>query len=408
LSSLVRKGLTDVTKPATLEKHPDFSLVLGGPLYHLWRRAHLSGDTLQLARRRVVVTVLLVWAPLLALTLAEGHFWTGSVKLPFLHDVEMHLRLLLALPLLIMAELLVHERMRPMVAQFLQRDIIAETEREKFNAAIASAIRLRNSITVEVLLMASVYVVGVAFFWRTHVALDVASWYGVEVNGRLHPTLAGWWMGCVSLPLFQFLLLRWYFRMYIWARFLWQVSRIDLNVLPTHPDRCGGLGFLSLVGQAFGPVLVAQGVLLAGMISNKIFFAGAKLPAFQVELIAVVALMIFAILGPLLVFTPKLEAARREGLRVYGALAQRYAREFDQKWVRGGAPADEPLLGSADIQSLADLGNSFQVVKDMKLAPFTLRTVLQLAITTLLPVAPLLLTVIPLDQLLDRLLKLVF
>ena len=256
--------------------------------------------------------------------------------------------------------------------------------------------------------MASVYVVGVAFFWRTHVALDVASWYGVEVNGRLHPTLAGWWMGCVSLPLFQFLLLRWYFRMYIWARFLWQVSRIDLNVLPTHPDRCGGLGFLSLVGQAFGPVLVAQGVLLAGMISNKIFFAGAKLPAFQVELIAVVALMIFAILGPLLVFTPKLEAARRKGLREYGALAQRYAREFDQKWVRGGAPADEPLLGSADIQSLADLGNSFQVVKDMKLAPFTLRTVLQLAITTLLPVAPLLLTVIPLDQLLDRLLKLVF
>ena len=99
--------------------------------------------------------------------------------------------------------------------------------------------------------------------------------------------------------------------------------------------------------------------------------------------------MVFAILGPLLVFSPKLAAAKRAGLREYGTLAQRYVREFDHKWLRGGAPADEPLIGSADIQSLADLGNSFEVVKDMRLVPFTLRTVLQLAVVTLLPVAPL-------------------
>ena len=47
-------------------------------------------------------------------------------------------------------------------------------------------------------------------------------------------------------------------------------------------------------------------------------------------------------------------------------LAARYAREFDRKWLRGGAPADEPLLGSGDIQSLADLGNSYEVVKEMQ------------------------------------------
>ena len=168
----------------------------------------------------MVVTVLLVWAPLLALTLAEGNFWTGSVKLPFLHDVEMHLRLLLALPLLIMAELLVHQRIRPMVSQFVQRDLIPNTDQPRFHAAIESAMRLRNSITVEVLLMASVYLVGVGFIWRTQVALDVASWYGVEVNGKLHPTLAGWWMGCVSIPVFQFLLFRWYFRLFIWVNYI--------------------------------------------------------------------------------------------------------------------------------------------------------------------------------------------
>ena len=387
---------------------PDFSLVLGGPLYQFLRRAHLSGDVLDLLVRRVIVLALLAWLPLLALSAAEGHAWGGGVKLTFLHDVELHVRLLLALPLLILAELVVHQRMRPVVRQFVDRGLIPDVARAKFDAAIASAMRLRNSITAEVLLIAFVYGVGVLFVWRTAVALDVASWYGVAVDGKLQPSLAGWWLGCVSLPLFQFLLLRWYFRLFIWARFLWQVSRLELQIVPTHPDGCGGLGFLAVAVQALSPLLLAQGALLAGLMASRIFYAGAKLPEFKLELIGLVAVMVFAILGPLLVFSPKLEAARRAGLREYGTLAQRYVREFDHKWLRGGAPADEPLIGSADIQSLADLGNSFEVVKGMKLVPFTLRTVLHLAVITLLPVAPLLLTMMPLEELLGRLLKLLF
>jgi hypothetical protein len=110
----------------------------------------------------------------------------------------------------------------------------------------------------------------------------------------------------------------------------------------------------------------------------------------------------------MLVFGPKLEAAKRAGLREYGTLAQRYVREFDVKWIRGGALADEPLVGSADIQSLADLGNSFEVVRGMRWVPFTWQTVLQLAVTTLLPVVPLTLTMIPLEQLLEQLITLIF
>ena len=188
----------------------DFSLVLGGPLYQLWRGTHLAGDALQLLRRRIIMLTLLAWAPLLALSVAEGHFWGGSVALPFLHDVELHVRLLLALPLLIVAELVVNQRMRPMVGQFLDRGLIPDAARAQFDAAIASAMRLRNSITAEVLLIALVYVVGVGFVWRTQLALDVASWYGAAADGTLRPSLAGWWLGLVSLPLFQFLLLRWY------------------------------------------------------------------------------------------------------------------------------------------------------------------------------------------------------
>jgi len=387
---------------------PDFSLVLGGPLYQLWRRTRLAGDALQLIHRRIVWLTLLAWAPPLALSIAEGHAWGGSVALPFLRDVETHVRLLLALPLLIVAELVVHLRMRPVVGQFRDRGLIPSAARSQFDAAIASAMRLRNSVLAEVLLIAFVYGVGVLVIWRTQSALDAPTWYRLPVEGRWRPTLAGWWLGCVSLPVFQFLLLRWYFRLFVWARFLWQASRIDLALLPTHPDRCGGLGFLAGVVPAFAPVLAAQGVVLAGTIASKIFYAGASLPEFKVELIGIVAVMVFAVLGPLLVFAPRLGAAKRAGLREYGTLAQWYGREFDRKWLRGGAPADEPLIGSADIQSLADLGNSFEVVRGMRLVPFTLQDVLQLAVASLLPVVPLLLTMISLEDLLVRLLQAVF
>jgi hypothetical protein len=342
------------------------------------------------------------------LTVAEGTAWGARVTLPFLRDVDMHLRLLLALPLLVVAELLVNRRLGPTVRKFVERGVITDAARARFDANVDSAMRLRNSITVEVLLIGFVYVVGVGIIWRTQAALDVPTWYGAPVDGRLRPSLAGWWLGYVSLPLFQFLLLRWYFRLIIWARFLWQVSRLELRLVPTHPDRSGGLGFLALVGHAYVPLLLAQGTLLAGSLANKIFYAGAKLPEFKVEMIGLVAWMLFAVLGPMLVFAPKLAAAKRTGLGEYGGLAQRYVREFEEKWLRGGAPAGEPLVGSADIQSLADLGNSFEVVKGMRLVPFTLQTVLQLAVVTLAPVLPLTLTMISLEELLTQALRMVF
>jgi len=387
---------------------PDFSLALGGPLYQLWRRSRLAGDALALVHRRIVVLTLLAWSPLLLLSIAEGHAWGGRVTLTFLRDVDTHVRLLLALPLLVVAELFVNQRLRTTVREFVDRGLVPDTAREKFDAIVGSAMRLRNSITAELLLLALVYTVGVAVAWRTQAAVNVSSWYRVPVEGGARATLAGWWLGCVSLPLFQFLILRWYFRVSIWTRFLWQVSHIELALVPTHPDRSGGLGFVALVSQAFSPLLVAQGALVAGTIADRIFYAGATLPQFKLELVGVVAVMVLVVLGPMLVFGPKLAACKRAGLREYGGLAHRYVREFDRKWLRGGAAADESLVGSGDIQSLADLGNSFAVVQDMRLVPFTWQTVVQLAVVTLLPVAPLLLTMFSVEQLLGAALKMMF
>ena len=128
-----------------LRNPPDFSLVHGGPLFQFFLRAHLSDDALELARKRIIVIALLAWLPLLLLSALEGQLIGGSVAVPFLMDVEVHIKFLVAIPLLISAELVVHRRMRLLVRQFLDRKLIPESAMPRFDAAIHSAFRLRNS-----------------------------------------------------------------------------------------------------------------------------------------------------------------------------------------------------------------------------------------------------------------------
>jgi len=391
-----------------LKNPPEFSLVLGGPLFQLLRRTHLSDDALMLVRQRVIVITLLAWLPLLLLSALEGNLWGGSTVVPFLFDVEVHVRFLVALPLLILAELVVHRRMRPLLQQFLERNLIPENAMTRFESAIASAFRLRNSVLAEVLLIALVYGVGVLIVWRHYVALDTATWYATGSAGGSQLSLAGMWYGYVSIPIFQFLLCRWYFRLFIWAHFLWQVSRIELSLVPTHPDHLGGLSFVSGQVYAFTVLAVAHGALLAGNLANRIFFLGAALTQFKVEIAVVVIFLMCVVLGPLLFFMPQLAQAKRNGSREYGVLAERYVREFDAKWLRGGAPAGEPLIGNSDIQSLADLGNSFQVVREMRIVPIKRDDVVRLVVATLLPIVPLALTMMSLEELLKTLFGVLF
>jgi hypothetical protein len=382
----------------------DFSLVLGGPLFQLLRRAHLADDALMMARQRVIVIALLAWLPLLVLSALEGRALGGDVAVPFLLDVEVQIRYLVALPLLIGAELVVHRRMRSILEIFQERRLVPEPALPRFDAAIASAMRWRNSVLAEILLIAFVYGVGILIVWRQYLALDAATWYAAPSAGGSTLSLAGLWYGYFSLPLFQFLLVRWYYRVFIWARFLWQVSRIELSLVPTHPDGVGGLGFLSKTVHAFTLLAVAHGAMVASLIANRIFHLGAGLLEFKVEVAIMLVFVLVIVLAPMLVFAPQLAQAKRTGLREYGTLAERYVREFDAKWLRGGAPAGEAFVGSADLQSLADLGNSYEAVRSMKPAPVTKEMVLQLAAATLAPIVPLALTMMPLEELLKKLL----
>ncbi|MDP2180481.1 hypothetical protein [Methylicorpusculum sp.] len=380
----------------------DFSLVLGGPLYQLFIRARLTTHTLDLVKRRVIIISLFTWFPLLFLSALAGDALGGAVKVPFIYDVDVHVRFLLALPLMLVAEIVVHKRMSLTIQQFIERRIVSPETRPEFDALISSAMRLRNSVAIEVILIALVLTV-THYLWASQIALESATWYASITDGQRHYSLAGYWFGYVSIPVFQFLLARWIFRIFIWARFLWQVSRLDLHLVPTHPDRAAGLGFLGGSAAAFMPLLLSQGCLLAGLIANQIFHEGKTLLDFKPEIVAGVVFFLILVLGPLCVFAPRLAQVKRQGLLEYGALANRYVREFEDKWLRGGAPLDEALVGSGDIQSLNDLAGSFDIVQTMRPFPFSKTVVLQTAITVLAPVLPLTLTMISLEDLLKRL-----
>jgi hypothetical protein len=174
---------------------------------------------------------------------------------------------------------------------------------------------------------------------------------------------------------------------------------MPLKLSAAHPDRAGGRGFLGGAAFAFTPLAAAHGAMLAGQLSSRIFYGGAALIDFKVEIALMVALMLVIVLGPILFFAPALAAHKRTARLEYGALAQRYVTEFEQKWLRGGAPADEPLLGSGDVQSLADLNGSLSVVHSMRVTPFGRDTLIQVVAVTLAPVVPLGLTMMPLEEL---------
>jgi hypothetical protein len=298
------------------------------------------------------------------------------------------------------------------MGQFIERGIITKEVLPRFREVIASALKLRNSVAMELILFILIFVGG-HYLWRTmsgetEIATTTGTWYANANNGGTEFSPAGYWYNFVSRPLFQFIVVRWYFRLFIWARFLWQSSRLNLKLIPTHPDRAAGLGFLGLAVVAFAPLLLAHGAMLAGLMANPIFFAGAKLTDFMMEIIGSVAFLLFITLGPMLSLSPRLIQVKRTGLHEYGVLASRYVREFDLKWLRSGASKNERLIGSGDIQSLADLGNSYQVIRDMRPFPFGTDTIIQLVVFALIPVAPLVLTMIPLDELITKLLAAVF
>src|SRR5690349_17843844 len=242
---LLRDGniVTSGSLTNTVPDLPDFSMVLGGPLFQLYRRIHLCGDELEFVKRRAVAVALLAWLPLALLSLLDGRAFGGGVKIPFFYDVEVHARFLIALPMLIIAEVVVHRRVSPVIRHFVERRIVVSEDLPRLTRAINSAKRACNFWWLELALLVLVYTLGLWVF-RNKIALGGATWSAVPEGTQLNLTPAGFWYIYVSIPIIQFMLFRWYVRIVLWIRLLWQISRLNLHLSAAHPDRAGGVGFL--------------------------------------------------------------------------------------------------------------------------------------------------------------------
>jgi hypothetical protein len=377
----------------------DFSLAKGGPLFKLLIRTRLMRPDLSPAGRRTVFLVLFSWFPLLVFSAWQGLAIGGELKIPFLFDFTAAVRFLVCIPLLIISEIVIDSRSREVIGHFFTSGLVEEMELPSFAGVIRKIIRLRECVLAEGVMIG--LVIAGAVFLRREFSGGSSSWEILVSSVGAERTLAGWWYVLVSLPIFQFLILRWLWRIAIWYWFLWRMSKLDLRLIPTHPDMAGGLGILGLAQAKFGMVISAD-------IGRDIIFGEASLFDYQMFILGYVLLILIIFLSPLLVFSPKLFETKRRGLLEYGALAGHYVRDFQRKWVKGEAPEGQALMGSADIQSLADLQNSFEIIRKMKPVPIDLNTLIALAGPAIAPMLPLALTVFPLEEILKGILGILF
>jgi hypothetical protein len=383
----------------------EFTLMPGGPLDSGMLKVGLGRPGPPYVGLRMIIFSLVTWLPLLLFSMIQGLAFGNAVKVPFLYDFSGHTRFLFALPLLFLAEMVIAPRVRIIIQLLRNMGIIPSTDLPKFDAAINRAVRQRDSRFAELAILVLVVVVNLTGL-RGGLTTETSSWAMHLTDAGPIRTMAGWWQDIVSIPIYQFVLYRWLWRFVIWSMFLWKVARLKLHLMPTHPDLAGGLGFLG-VGQAkFSILIFAASSVIASGVADQIIYTGVSLASFKYIILGFILFMILLFLMPLVSFAPQLLATKRKGLIEYGALATAYTQSFDQKWVRGDNPEGELLLGTGDIQSLADLGNSFEIIKKMNAFPFDLNAIKTIAVAAALPFFPLLFTVMPAEELLKQIMKL--
>jgi len=215
-------------------------------------------------------------------------------------------------------------------------------------------------------------------------------------------SLTGWWW-FVGLTLFRFLLFRWIWRFALWCHLLWRLSRLHLRLMPAHADGCGGLAILGDVQLHLLPLVFAISATLSASFAEDIVSGRVPLEAMYLAFVAILLGASLLLLGPLAVFAPRLWASRQQGLHEYMELAAQYACAFHRKWFDAEIPPQETLLGSPDIQTLADLSTSVNTVRSMRLLPIGPRMPWLLAASTLIPMLPLLALEYPLAAMIDQL-----
>jgi len=379
-----------------VETIEDFSLV-GGPIHRAGRRlAQATGTTDAVAL--ALAFGVAPWVVLVILWLLEG----ANSQLFSLSTIGAHMRLLVVTPLFFVSERWVDDRSRAFVRLIERTGVVSEKALPALASEIARQRRWKDSWAPDAL---SFIAAALFAFVAPQIHL-----YGQTAARDAAPAVSAWvmtgaWYWLVCLTLFRFLIFRWLLRLAQWSWLLWRLARFELHLVPSHPDGAGGLGYLEAVHASFIPLIVGVSTIQAasfaeGVSSGQITFEGI-FPDLALTLVVDAALF----LGPLCVFVVKLYECKAKGLSDYALLGSRYVNSFEAKWIGADPSADRDLLGSADLQSLADLSNSVNVVRNMRLVPVGNGLLLRFLTAAILPMAPLLLLKYPAAELAAKFLQ---
>jgi hypothetical protein len=367
-----------------------FSL-LGGPLHGLGCRLGLvRGGTNTVALGLALGMPL--WTMLVALALIEG----VGPRLFSLSVIGGHVRLLVVIPLFFLCETWLDPRATTFVGMLVRSGVVPGNALPALEREIDRTGRWKDSWLPEAVCLLA------AALWSSlgaHLPLAGATAAYDPSRFTTGVTLAGRWYWIVCLPFFRFLILRWIWRLGLWSYFLWRVAKLELHLVPTHPDGAAGLGYLEIVHTHFTPLVLALSAVQAASFAEEISSGRVTFEAIYPALALVLIVDAALFLGPLFIFAPKLWACRVKGLSDYMEFAARYVSGFDRKWLGTDDPRGEPLLGTPDLQSLADLSNSVNVVRNMRWVPVSPRMLTDLAIAALVPMLPLLLLKYPVAEL---------
>lgn len=371
----------------------EFSL-LGGPLHRIGVRLGLvrpGPNTLPLG----MALGLSAWITLGALAALEGdrgEFFSLTV-------IGGHVRLLAVIPLLFLCETIFDRQARAFLSTLLRASVASSAALPALRAEIRNVARWSNSWIPDAAALAATALMSL-FAAQLHLSGKTAAFESTRTLALM--PLAGLWYWLVCLPLFRFLAFRWAWRLLLWWRFLWRLSYMELCLTPTHPDGVGGLGYLEVVQTHLAPLALAISMLVAAGFAEEISAGASFDPVYFATAVIVIAdVVIF--LGPPCLFALKLMECRERGLREYTVLAARYVQDFERKWFDEAPHAREPLLGTPDLQSLADLGNSVGIVRNMRLAPVSIRLLATILVAALLPMTPLLLFEYPVAEMAQKL-----
>ena len=355
--------------------------------------------------RQAVGLALIAWVPLLVASVAKDGFHFGAATSSLLLDFGTYARCLVALPLLVVADMFCGSRLTAIAYYFSDGGMVADADRARFDALIASTQRWCTSGWVALAIVVCTYALLITLLDLIP-SNEIPFWHHLTEVRSLSP--AGWWHLLVSAPLLLGLLLAWLWRLVVWTRFLVRIARSPIRLCAAHPDRAAGLKFVGYSVRAYAPIGAALGALLAGHVAEQVWYDDAKVASYQNSMIGLIVLVVLLFGAPLLAFAPRLMREWREGVFTYGKLAEQLGFEFEDKWFRPGRRVDSRVLEVTDFSAAIDLNSYVANVFSMRLTPADMLSFLLLCAATVAPSVPVVLLAAPLDVLVQDLARLLF